>query len=79
MLHQYETLPKVLEKYRVGNVPKDDMYLYNTPLAREVKQKVKAVLPPNQWWAPASWYGCLVVYRIQCGSGTVICEYFLCH
>jgi hypothetical protein len=57
MLHQYESLPKVLEKYRVATVPKDDMYLYNTPLFREIKQRVKAVLPPTQWWAPASWYG----------------------
>lgn len=56
MLHQYENIPKVLEKYRVGTVDRDESYVFHTPLTKELRQKVKSVLPANQWWAPVSWY-----------------------
>lgn len=72
MMHQYESIPKSLEKFRVGNVPRDDAYVFHTPLTKEIRQRVNAILPPHQWWAPTSWYagwgsfdGCLA-YGAQC-------------
>ena len=55
MLHQYESIPKVLEQYRVGTVTPDDSYIFHSAFTKEVRNRVKAILPPHKWWAPTSW------------------------
>eukprot|EP00123_Amoebidium_parasiticum_P022142 comp8090_c0_seq1/m.3577 comp8090_c0_seq1/g.3577 ORF comp8090_c0_seq1/g.3577 comp8090_c0_seq1/m.3577 type:complete len:444 (-) comp8090_c0_seq1:635-1966(-) len=72
MLHQYEKLPQALQKHRVGSVVPDKSYAFHTEFTKEVRRRVREVLPLNEWWAPASWY----IKTLAILAAAFYCDYY---